>query len=1728
MTNRALHLVAAAVLCGPVLNAPLEALAVQPVSANAVSQASRSKQALTKYLQNQHRQKAEADRQKFMEAAREQQEASGDAAKVSQKSKVRVIVSLDADAAVDHTAAASGSAESVRKIESAVDRVKDGQASVRSRVEKIAGSRARRSFGYLVNGFSIDVRVSDIQKIMDLKGVESVKPVRVYYPADASANEMADVQKVWQNHKLKGEGMVVSIIDTGVDYTHKDLKLDAGTKTAISRNSAEAKAGELGHGRFYTDKVPYGYNYADGNDTVTDNGNGEMHGQHVAGIAAANGSDADSVKGVAPDAQLLAMKVFSNNGSIQGCYDDDLIAAIEDSVKLGADVINMSLGSVSSNVDADDPEQTAVRKASEQGVLCVISAGNSSVSTSTGNGRPDEEFSSDELSTVGAPGVTPEALTVASAENEKVVSPTMKDSSGNVKFSSVPDLTDGSTAVTKQDGADYSKMSGERRIVSVGEGQEEEYEGKDVRGQIALVKRGTITFSDKVNNAREHGAAGVIIYNNDEGGTDLISMAVDDKTFPTIGACNVDGKELEKAAAAGRTVNFTFGQQAVTNSEEGRMSDFSSWGPTPDLEFKPEISAPGGKIYSLANDNKYQQMSGTSMASPFVAGSEALVLQGIRSRGLGLSGKALTTFAKNSVLNTATPMKDKDHTHEIISPRRQGAGQINVDRAVKNNVSVTYDKTGVGTVSLGEVGLSSTFTVTLHNYGSKDETYSFNDYGGVYHQKTDDNNEIYDTKIDRASVTTDSNTVTVKAGEDRKVTFHLSLPLGFESQQFVEGFVGFEGRGGTPDLVLPYMGFYGKYSTGKIVGPMLYEDDWNLPTYAGFLMTNDGNIPGLYVDNEKGRYNVNRDEVAFSPKNEDGVNDYAEPHLYYKRNYRKSEYQIVDEKGNVVKTLGTDLDGIKDYYSSSSGKWTTHSQGKWDGTVKDRDGKKQYAPDGIYQYKITTTPVTDGEKQVDYIKFRIDNTAPEIGGLKVREDGRVELSANDGKGVGLDNIALSVNGRVVQVKWTHDEKSGGYVTKDSVASAFVSGRNHVMAAASDLAGNIGFSSTSEVRGAEGVTYFNVGDGTTVTTNTDGYNAERKTFTVEGTYKPDETFYINGQAVRTDENGLFDAEVAVKAGENTLTAAGDAKGSNILGRVTFNVDLTGAEITVDGLDEKTATVAAAGSTYTLTGLAKDAVSMTITNESTGADPTDVALVSGRFIQDLDLNYGDNVYTLTATAANGNVTKKTFTVRTTDSTTYNGSIVEFDNLEQGVTVVGRTTKGYDADGGRLTITGRLKYPVDVFRIQGRDVSYDRNTLKFSYTAGNITNGSQSLPVYIQSASLNDGRPVVDYGFKLWVDGTAPSLQLENMTADDKGNLTAYTNSNSYELKARIGDNLSGYMLNVDGDSAFTDKDYYLFDENFFKGRPKAEVSYGIEPVAEGTKKVGVFLEDSAGNRTDQSFTLAHHVASYKTPVVTPDTTKKTKTVVLSAAPAAYDAKYAAPELYVSTDGSTWSKVPSSKFSVAANGEYQFKYADPYGNESEVTKVGVNNVVSAVYSDPTAILKPTDESGTAMKVTLGFVKPGADGTFTHLRYRFAGENEWKNYDKPFVVDRDAVIEFQSYDDAGNESAVFRENIVVRKKSNADDSDDKGGSNGSTTGGNTGSASNGSNGGSTVAGTGSAAGKSAASAAGSSKAASAGKKDIPPTGDHSENYTVPGLIAVALSGVLAAFGLRRRREDR
>ena len=126
-----------------------------------------------------------------------------------------------------------------------------------------------------------------------------------------TSNDMIGALPTW-DLGYKGEGTVVAIIDTGIDPSHRDMVLSEGTVPKLTRQSLQGK--NL-LGRYYTPKIPYGFNYYDMNHNIVDMGpDPSMHGMHVAGIAGANGDPENGgIKGVAPEAQLLAMKVFSND-----------------------------------------------------------------------------------------------------------------------------------------------------------------------------------------------------------------------------------------------------------------------------------------------------------------------------------------------------------------------------------------------------------------------------------------------------------------------------------------------------------------------------------------------------------------------------------------------------------------------------------------------------------------------------------------------------------------------------------------------------------------------------------------------------------------------------------------------------------------------------------------------------------------------------------------------------------------------------------------------------------------------------------------------------------------------------------------------------------------------------------------------------------------------------------------------------------------------------------------------------------------------------------------------------------------------------------------------------------------------------------------------------------------------------------------------------------------------
>ena len=300
-----------------------------------------------------------------------------------------------------------------------------------------------------LNAVSAWVRVGDIKTIETVPGVRSVVRENQYEPQTDDAAEpntantsqfMVGATAAWANG-YTGAGSRIAIIDTGLDTAHQSFNADAfdhaiaevrQTKAVdlLERSEVSGLAGQL-HSRssnYISTKIPYAYNYVDGNTTVnhTNDTEGE-HGSHVAGIAAANrfiksGSSyndaASSVHavGMAPDAQLLIMKVFGNNG---GAYDSDYMVAIEDAIVLGCDSVNLSLGSSSQGFTFDNGYQDILNnlasRAHNENMVVTISAGNSYAITAF----LETDLYADDVSmhTGGSPGTFVNSLCVAAAQN---------------------------------------------------------------------------------------------------------------------------------------------------------------------------------------------------------------------------------------------------------------------------------------------------------------------------------------------------------------------------------------------------------------------------------------------------------------------------------------------------------------------------------------------------------------------------------------------------------------------------------------------------------------------------------------------------------------------------------------------------------------------------------------------------------------------------------------------------------------------------------------------------------------------------------------------------------------------------------------------------------------------------------------------------------------------------------------------------------------------------------------------------------------------------------------------------------------------------------------------------------------------------------------------------------------------------------------------------------------
>jgi len=856
--------------------------------------------------------------------------------------------------------------------------------------------------------------------------------------APASTLEMIEATKTWNEHGVKGEGMLVSVIDTGINPGHPDLA------PPRDKRLAQQKSGSA-------QKVIPGYNWADRNQVTADVGESQ-HGVHVAGIIAANGK----VKGVAPEAQLLSQKVFSNyHGEVSG-LSESILFAINDSIAKKADVINLSLGSSAGYVDETNMEQYAIKRAVDNGVIVVAAAGNDSYF-----GSDKVKAQNPDVSMVGSPGLAPDAFAVASANATSLAGHSFAVE-GVANLDRVVYLhghAGGGTALNP-----LHALMRPYPLVYMGKGKKEDY-NVSVKGKVVLLERGDISFDEKLRLAKEAGAAGVIIYNNQPG--PLIISAENAKHIPAVSILKDTGEALADALKRGKKVTVTFDGEYAQNPmpypNGGTMSAFSSWGPTPDLQFKPEITAPGGGILSTVRESEYAVKSGTSMATPHVAGGMALMKQAYQKLGRNLQGRALVETLKAAAMNTAQPIMNPGEIASAsegsrsgvlpYSPRVQGAGLLQIAKAIQTPVIIT-DRRGKAGISLGEVGESTTFSLYLDNkFGKKPVTYQIKDEFGVLTDlKRDGLNLLTSTPLTGAKLQLSTQQITVAPGQRAEVKVTLQIPKAAPRNSFAEGFIAFQPTDKElPVLRVPYYGFYGDWDEPRVMDAPMWDeasqekrtgvkttwyrdkenDKWKYRDYLG--------VVGV---SEEGGVQVDPGKIAFSP-NGDGHYDMASPSITFLRNAKQVTIDVVDANGKLVRSLVRD-EKVSKFDQSKLGTpyyYTEREEWAWDGKMYSM-AKGEYVPvpDGAYQFVIRAK--IDGRNsnwQTLTLPIRVDTKPPAV--TASMSGNRVKWSSRDKD---VQGYLLYVDGK----------KTGGPYSAHQTGTIISQPDKRVTLVAYDFAGNM--------------------------------------------------------------------------------------------------------------------------------------------------------------------------------------------------------------------------------------------------------------------------------------------------------------------------------------------------------------------------------------------------------------------------------------------------------------------------------------------------------------------------------------------------------------------------------------------------------------------------------------------------------------------------------------------------
>ncbi len=858
----------------------------------------------------------------------------------------------------------------------------------------------RRAPGVRAAFLEREGRVSDVATPDAEGGIESTQN-GWQDPANLSAHLMMHIDQVAQ----KGEGKVIAVIDTGVDMTHPAFAGELAGTPPLTPQKVAAMTSQLGEGKtgvYVSQKFPFAYDYADGdNDASPAKTPYASHGTHVAGIAAGN---ADKIVGTAPNTQVIVAKVTRSEDD--ALADSALLASLDDMLVLRPDVINLSLGwTAGMDNEADSVYSTVYKKLQEAGITVNAASGNAfsaGYGNNSGKGLP---YASDpDSSVMDEPATYSSVVAVASVENA-LLRNAFTVNGTDIGYQRARGLNGEKVAF-------FSDLpAGTYEYVDAGFASEEDAAAlrekypDGLAGKIALVSRGNMTYQKKVENLYDLKPAGIVVYNNVSVGS-LIAMNLTTQDMPAAFISQTDGQAMLDAPE--HILSIAEGQ-VLPQSTIYEASEFSAWGVSPDLRLKPEIAAPGGEVFSSIPDGAYEQSSGTSMATPQMAGVSTIVLQRVQSDPLfaSMSARQKADVVQNLIMGTARPLTDAAQaTGALYSPRKQGAGLVDALAATTSSVYPTVvgaPEQSRPKADLGDGTKGWHFDVTLHNLSGVPATYEMSSQalseivdGGFFTQHSADwrGKGVEITYSGTASASAEGATVTVPASGEATVGIDITPGSEFASYvadntpngTFLDGFVRFTSKtNGQPDLTVPYLGFYGDWGKAPIFDAL--ASDGGAHTRASAIVngkTGDslGYNPLVKAADRTG--NPNPQRYVISRSGASGAPTVLEPRTGTLRSVHSLTSSYIYQGSEVASV--TNHRNWKSVYATSTEE-NTWVEAYHESTAFDANAEKfAHMPDGAYTLRIAAS--NDGpsraEQSISY-DFRLDTTAPVISELSYRQ-----------------------------------------------------------------------------------------------------------------------------------------------------------------------------------------------------------------------------------------------------------------------------------------------------------------------------------------------------------------------------------------------------------------------------------------------------------------------------------------------------------------------------------------------------------------------------------------------------------------------------------------------------------------------------------------------------------------------------------------------------------------------